>query len=164
MFSNWTTTYNEANKEMTQNLDKINPRSEIPEWFKSKYHDYHNGFYHTEHTKSLGIYGDNPTEKFFPDEKNKQVQGKLNSDNFELSRGTTKASSSLPGFLGHIPVNKKEAPVNKEDSYFNVLKTNHRLNYNVKVPGYKGYVPKNPQNIKGNTRPYCLSTENETFS
>lgn len=50
------------------------------------------------------------------------------------------------------------------DPYFKVSKTNHMLNYKAKIPGYKGYVPLDPINIKGNMRPYCLSTKDEAFA
>ena len=51
-----------------------------------------------------------------------------------------------------------------KDSYFNAGKANHMLNYKAKIPGYKGYVPLNPGNIKGNIRPFCLSTKGENFA
>jgi hypothetical protein len=45
----------------------------------------------------------------------------------------------------------------------NVLKANHLSNYKTRIPGYQGYVPANASNVKGNLRPYCLSTEDEKF-
>ena len=51
-----------------------------------------------------------------------------------------------------------------KDSYFNINKTNHLLNYMVRIPNYQGYVPKSVTNIKGNQRPHCFSTEGEDFS
>ena len=36
-----------------------------------------------------------------------------------------------------------------KDPYFNVNKTNHLLNYMVRIPNYQGYVPKSVTNIKG---------------
>jgi hypothetical protein len=50
-----------------------------------------------------------------------------------------------------------------EDPYFKLGKASHLLNYNTRVVGFQGYRPTNQQNIKGNIRPYCLSTEGETF-
>ena len=65
---------------------------------------------------------------------------------------------------GFIPVN--DLPVydtHSKDPFINVLKTNHIDNYKTRIPGYQGHVPANPSNIKGNLRPYCLSSEGEKF-
>jgi hypothetical protein len=59
------------------------------------------------------------------------------------------------------PIPRKFDSVN--DPYFNFGKTNHLLNYNTRIVGHKGYRPVNQVNIKGNIRPYCLSTEGESF-
>lgn len=50
------------------------------------------------------------------------------------------------------------------DPYTNVSKTNHILNYKTRVPKYQGATSINTTNIKGNPRPYCLSTRNESFN
>ena len=50
-----------------------------------------------------------------------------------------------------------------KDPFMNVLKINHLDNYSTRIPGYQGHVPANPSNIKGNLRPYCLSTNGEKF-
>lgn len=67
--------------------------------------------------------------------------------------------------LGFLPINSIEAKDTiKNDPYFNIAKTNHVLNYLIRIPRYQGYVPTNPQNIKGVIRPECLSTNGEKFS
>jgi hypothetical protein len=63
-----------------------------------------------------------------------------------------------------MPVNKLPKIDDKlNDPYFNLGKTNHLLNYHTRVVTYQGAKPTNQVNIKGNIRPYCLSTEGETF-
>jgi len=161
MFSNWETTYDSDNKKAIENKEEFR-KGEIKDWFKNKYHDYHRGFYKTEHETNLGVHGDQPLDKFSI--KN-QVDSKQYSDNYQIGLGTTKTTKFIPGYSGHLPVNNIETKNSSlKDPYFNVSKTNHMLNYKVRIPGHKGYFPLNPSNIKGNTRPYCLSTTGETFS
>ena len=50
-----------------------------------------------------------------------------------------------------------------KDPYFSINKTNHLLNFNVRIPDYMGYIPKSVDNIKGNARPFCLTPKGETF-
>ncbi len=59
-------------------------------------------------------------------------------------------------------MNEKERQAST-DPYFNLNKTNHMLNYKVRLVGYKGHIPSNTNNIKGAIRPYCLSTQGESF-
>lgn len=135
-------------------------KSEIPDWFKNKYHDYHIGKYVTEHTNGFGIHGDNPKEKF----NQTTVPGKLFSDSYDISLGTTKSSNYIPGYQGHIPFNKHSPNGTLlNDPYFRVGKTNHVLNYKIRLPNYSGHIPSTSINIKGNIRPYCLSTKDEKF-
>jgi hypothetical protein len=72
-------------------------RAEIPYWFKNKYHNYQRGFYTTEHTGTFGNHGDIPYEKFV---NTTQVNGKLYSDNYEIGKGSAKASDKLVGYKG----------------------------------------------------------------
>lgn len=108
----------------------------------------------------MGIHGDIPFEKFFW-----KKLPKLYNDNSQIAKGTTKPTTFIPGYDGFIPVNKFTVYNDRiNDPYFNVNKTNHMLNYHVRLPDYQGFIPKNPANIKGNPRPYCLSTKGETFN
>jgi len=156
MLSHWNTTYN---SDTASSYDKIGEKSRIPKWLKNNYHDYHRSSYKSEYTQSFGVHGDNPREKFILE------NGKLFNDNRCLAEGTSKASTYIPGYAGHIPLNetRKKESLNDE-AYFRFAKTNHLLNYNLKIPHYQGHVPLNPANFKGNERPYCLSTREETFS
>lgn len=141
-------------------------KQDVCEMYKNKYHNYHVGKYDTEHIKSMGIFGDNPLEKFSQNPQNNQTE-KVFNDNFPLSLGTSKASSYIPGYSGYLPINQiKNAPKDTlaSDPYFKEQRSNHILNYKTRLPGYKGYIPFNANNIKGNIRPYCLSTDSEAFS
>lgn len=166
MFSNWQTNYDAENeKTMKIKAEKKFEKSEVPYWFKNNYHNYHVGSYKTDHTQSMGIHGDNPKEKFNQTMRNTQVKGKLFSDNYDIALGTSKASNFVPGYGGFIPINSFEAKNSLvKDPYFNVGKTNHMLNYRTRMTGYSGHKPENPNNLKGITRPYCLSTKDEKFS
>jgi len=160
MFSHYVTTYDSDNSVVQENVKNNFKKAEIPDWFKAKYHNYQKGFYITEHTGTYGIHGDIPNEKF----SKTQVGVKQFSDNYDIGKGTAKASEKLVGYKGFIPVN--DLPVKSthlKDPFMNVQKTNHMDNYKQRIPGYQGHVPANPSNIKGNLRPYCLSTKDEKF-
>lgn len=87
------------------------------------------------------------------------------NDNFQLGLGTTKTSDQLQGYGGFMPVNKTgRFDSNSNDPYSKFGKANHMLTYHVRVPGYKGYISSNPGNLKGNPRPYCLSTKGEMMN
>ena len=108
----------------------------------------------------MGFQGDIPYNKFFL--KNQQ---KLHSGNYRVGKDTTKPTSFIPGYGGFIPENDFNINFDRiRDPYFSLNKTNHMLNYKVRLPNYQGYKPLNPGNIKGNPRPFCLSTEGETFN
>ena len=113
--------------------------------------------------KKIRLYkkGDNPFEKFFLHD-----QPKIHSSNYKIGLGTTKPTTAfIPGYGGYVPTNRFEYNMDYiKDPYFNINKTNHLLNYMVRIPNYQGYVPKSVTNIKGNQRPHCFSTEGEDFS
>jgi hypothetical protein len=133
-------------------------------WFKKDYHIYHRTTYKTDHTESMGIYGDNPHDKFSKTLCNSQVD-KVFFDNYQVAEGSSKMSNFLPGYAGHIPRDfSKTHDTLITDPYFQTGKTNHTLNYKLRIPRYSGHIPLNSQNYKGNPRPFCLSTESEKFS
>ena len=96
----------------------------------------------------------------------KPIDNKLPpSDTLYLAKGTTKVSEFIPGYSGFIP--NKEIKYNKtnlNNPYTNINKVNHMINYRIRIPGYGGYLSGNPVNIKGNPRPFCLSTRGEKFN
>jgi hypothetical protein len=165
MFSNWETTYDSDNSKVKKLIEKNgNQQAKMPVWFKSNYHNYHKTSYNTEVSQGIGLHGDNPKDKFKSDHS-KQVDGKLHSDNYNIALGTSKANNFIPGYSGYISYNKTNYNDSMvKDPYFKLAKTNHVINYNVKLSGYGGHVPKNPNNIKGSIRPNCLSINGEKFS
>jgi hypothetical protein len=135
------------------------------EHFKPKYHQYHRTFYNSENVMSIGVHGDNPYDKFFNQTQTFNENKLEYSDNHQLALGTTKATKHIPGYQGFIPKNpQKNYSTNEVDCYTNVGKVNHMLNYRLRLPNYGGIQPKNPINIKGEPRPYCLSTQDELFN
>ena len=161
-FSHWESNYDHDNREAEEKKNSYSFRpSSIDDHFKKRYHKYHPAYYRTEGTQYSGVYGDNPFEKFFLHD-----QPKIHSSNYKLGMGTTKPTTVfIPGYGGYVPVNRFEYNMDYlKDPYFNVNKTNHLLNYMVRIPNYKGYVPKSVTNIKGNQRPHCFSTAGEDFS
>ena len=163
-FSNWEALYDNNNRT-TEEIKNSNSNSykppSIDDNFKKRYHKYHTSLYRTERSQYSGVFGDNPFEKFFLHD-----QTKIHNSNYKIGLGTTKPTTSfIPGYGGYIPTNRFK--YNKDylkDPYFNINKTNHLLNYMLRIPNYQGYVPKNVINIKGNERPHCLSCEGEVFS
>lgn len=150
---------------MSTRKDKEFSNSKINNYFVPKYHNYHKTFYNTENVKSIGIHGDNPYEKFFNPTQQFNNTQLLYNDNFILGKGTSKTTFNLPGYGGFLPKNQQQKHnTNITDPYSNLLKTNHILNYKVRVPRYQGHMSINPVNIKGNPRPYCLSTEGEKLN
>jgi hypothetical protein len=150
---------------MTARKDIEFTKSDILDLYKPKYHNYHKSFYNTENVKSIGIHGDKPASKFFNDTQKSNGFKLLYNDNYELGLGTTKTALQLPGYAGFIPKNQQPRfNTNLNDPYTEFNKTNHILNYKTRVPKYQGHMSINPLNIKGNSRPYCLSTKNEVFN
>ncbi len=166
MFSHWQTNYDGDNEKVTNH--KKENKFEIPTMtnhFKKRYHNYHHTFYDTDMAKGIGLHGDNPRDKFQPN-YTKQVKGKLHSDNYDIGKGSSKATNYIPGYSGHMPYNPVEPfKTAMNDPYFGkAAKSNHILNYKVKLIGYQGHIPTNPNNIKGNVRPYCLEKTGESFA
>lgn len=160
MLSHWQTTYQ---ADCSQNTGAFQ-KSVIPGWFKKDYHTYHKTIYKTDHTQSIGIYGDNPSDKFTRTVRNGTVD-KFFFDNQDVAEGSTKMSNFIPGYSGFIPKDYKrpnETAIN--DPLIKYSKTNHLLNYKLRIPYYSGHIPLNAKNHKGNARPFCLSTQGEKFS
>lgn len=150
---------------MTCSKEKEFVPSKNVEHFKPKYHNYHKSFYNTENVKSVGIYGDKPIEKFFNPTQTFNGDVLLYNDNYNLGMGSTKTTFQIPGYAGFMPKNQQHKhETNIQDPYTKIQKTNHILNYKTRVPRYQGSLSINPTNIKGNPRPYCLSTGQETFN
>ncbi len=98
MFSNWETQNKADSQIVRENLNKgEHKKANIPDWFINKYHPYQTTYYKTEHYDNIGIYGEKPTNKFFNTTQN---LNKLYSDNYDISKGTSKATDYIPGYGG----------------------------------------------------------------
>jgi hypothetical protein len=71
----------------------------------------------------------------------------------ELTIGTTKTTSHIPGYSGYIPnvdINENAVKQSKGESIRNtIVKQNIVQNYNVKLPGYAGNKPMSVINDRG---------------
>ena len=156
-FSNWTSSYDNDNKVAEEAKSKYDFKpSEIDDHFKARYHKYHPAYYRTEATQYQGLYGDNPFEKFFLHD-----QPKIHSSNYKIGLGTTKPTTAfIPGYQGHIPVNRLEYHNERiYYPYFNANKANHILNYSPDIPNYMGYKPSSVMNFKSDTKTSFLSND-----
>ena len=92
---------------------------------------------------------------------------RANNEHHELTMGTTKTTTHIPGYNGFIPktdfnpnaVMQSQLGGNRDT----IVKQNIIENYQVKLPGYSGHKPMNSINDKGTARPSCLSTAGENF-
>ena len=73
-------------------------KSTRPEWsinrqaYSSKI-----SYFHTEYAKSMGTFGHNPRNKLGADAE------RANNEHHELTMGTTKTTTHIPGYNGFIP-------------------------------------------------------------
>jgi len=73
-------------------------KSERPLWsYNRQAYSSKRSYFHTEYQKSLGTYGHNPRNKL-PADATKTL-----NENHELTAGTTKTTSHIPGYNGFIP-------------------------------------------------------------
>ncbi len=89
------------------------------------------------------------------------------NENNELTVGTTKTTTHIPGYNGFIPKTDFNPLAVKQASELaareTIIKQNVIENYQVKLPGYSGHKPMNGCNEKGIIRPNCLATTGEKF-
>ena len=136
--------------------------SERPLWsYPRQAYTSKRGYFHTEFQMSLGTHGHNPRNKL-PQESEKQA-----NEHHDLTVGTTKTTTHIPGYNGFIPkADFNPQAVNQASTLGarqTIIKQNIIENYQVKVPGYQGHKPMNAQNEKGYIRPNCLDTSGERF-
>ena len=158
--SHWKSNYKAVNDDQ---LSKPLTKSERPVWsYPRQAYSSKRSYFSTEYQKSLGTYGHNPRNKL-PTDATKTL-----NENHELTAGTTKTTSHIPGYNGFIPKTDfnplavKQA--NELDARDTIIKQNIIENYQVKLPGYQGHKPMNGCNEKGDIRPNCLATMGEKFS
>lgn len=119
-------------------------------------------YFQTEFQKSIGTYGHNPRAKLPHDA---EFQG---NEHHELTVGTTKTTTHIPGYNGFIPKTDFNPMAVQQATTLaarnTIVKQNMIENYCVKVPGYSGHKPMSSINEKGVIRPNCLNTAGESFN
>lgn len=136
--------------------------SERPLWsYPRQAYTSKRSYFHTEYQKSMGTFGYKPRDKL-PVEADS-----LGNEHHELTVGTTKTTTHIPGYNGFIPKTDYNAAAVVQSSTLDtrdtIIKQNMIENYQVKVPGYQGHRPMNAVNEKGTIRPNCLDTRGEKF-
>ena len=136
--------------------------SERPVWsYPRQAYSSKRGYFQTEFQKSLGVHGHNPRAKLTAD-----ADGQAN-EHHELTMGTTKTTTHIPGYNGFIPKTDFNGAAVAQSSTLGaretIIKQNMIENYSVKVPGYAGHKPANGINERGAIRPQCLDTNGERF-
>ena len=136
--------------------------SERPVWsYPRQAYSSKRGYFQTEFQKSLGTHGHNPRNKLPGDAE------MIGNENHELTVGTTKTTTHIPGYNGFIPKagfnDLATAQASTLGARETIVKQNMIENYSVKIPGYKGHKPANACNEKGTIRPNCLNTAGEQF-
>ena len=149
---------------MTNESQMANPVtvSERPLWsYNRQAYSSKRSYFQTEFQKSIGTYGHNPRNKLSSEA---DAQG---NEHHELTVGTTKTTTHIPGYNGFIPKTDFNASAVQQATTLGarntIVKQNIIENYQVKVPGYSGHKPMNAINEKGTIRPNCLMTQGERF-
>ena len=157
--SHWKSNYHAINDEQFSNHATKSTR---PEWSLNRQaYSSKRGYFATENSKSFGVYGQNPRDKLPGDAT------RMDNQHHELTMGTTKTTTHIPGYNGFIPktdfnphaVGQSTLAGNRNT----IVKQNIIENYQVKLPGYSGHKPMSSVNDKGTVRPNCLSTAGEKF-
>uniref|UniRef100_A0A7S3NM25 Uncharacterized protein n=1 Tax=Euplotes crassus TaxID=5936 RepID=A0A7S3NM25_EUPCR len=157
----WQSNYKMDNEKA---MARPNSQAQRPFWSYPKHHHVaRRSFYKTENQNKFGTYGHIPRKVL------DHNATKLENEVSELTMGTTKVTSHIPGYGGFLvrtDLNDKALSQTKNNLTRNLMqnKTNLNENFNVKLPGYSGYKPMSFTNEKGNPRPNLFSTNGETFS
>ena len=158
------TTHWKTNSQATNESQMAAPMtvSERPLWsYNRQAYSSKRGYFQTEFQMSMGTHGHNPRDKL-PGEAESQA-----NEHHELTVGTTKTTTHIPGYNGFIPKTDFNGSAVMQASTLGarntIVKQNIIENYQVKVPGYSGHKPMNATNGKGTIRPNCLDTTGEMF-
>ena len=157
--AHWTSNYKAVNDDQ---MSKPLTKSERPLWsYPRQAYSSKRSYFHTEYQMSLGTYGHNPRNKL-PADSTKTL-----NENHELTAGTTKTTTHIPGYNGFIPKTDFNPQAVEQAGTLGaretIIKQNIIENYQVKLPGYQGHKPMNGCNEKGSIRPNCLATTGEKF-
>ncbi|CAD7929770.1 unnamed protein product [Amoebophrya sp. A25] len=84
----------------------------------------------------------------------------------ELTKGTTRGTSHIPGYQGYIPVNtsnrncaKIECGIGEREKWFNLAEQ-----YHLNIPGYTGHLPYSSINDRGTRQVNSMSTYNRDYA
>lgn len=160
-----TTKHWQSNYQMDNARSQSRPNSQAqrPFWsYPKREHKARRTFFKTEYENRLGTYGHNPRAVLNAEST------KLETEVSDLTMGTTKVTSHIPGYGGFLvrtDLNDRALEQTKNDRCRELMKnkTNLNENFNVKLPGYSGHKPMSFLNEKGKPRPNLFSTHGETF-
>jgi len=111
--------------------------------------------------KEFGVYGSDPRSKISKEDS------KLITLKTDLTRGTTKGTSHIPGYQGFIPTNTnnpKVAEIEKGDTIRSSDKGNLVEIYHLNIPGYAGHVPTEAKNDKGPRQISTMTIHGKDYS
>lgn len=93
--NHWKSNYHAVNDEQFSNHATKSTR---PEWsINRQAYSSKRSYFHTEYSKSMGTFGQNPRDKL-----NNESE-RMQNEHHELSMGTTKTTTHIPGYNGFIP-------------------------------------------------------------
>ena len=93
--SHWKSNYAKVNDEQ---FSQPVTKSTRPEWsINRQAYSSKRSYFHTENQKSFGTYGQNPRDKLNGEAERAQ------NEHHELTMGTTKTTTHIPGYNGFIP-------------------------------------------------------------
>ncbi|TNV72348.1 hypothetical protein FGO68_gene16976 [Halteria grandinella] len=158
--SHWKSTYQGVVQET---LSKPASQSKRPEWsLPRQAYTSQRTFFVTEGQRSYGVYGSKPTDRI------NQETGQIENPVHELTVGTTKTTSHIPGYNGFLPKTDINAVALQQSMGQNaretIIKQNIVENFHVRIPGYSGHKPMSAMNDRGTIRPSCLSGSGESYN
>jgi len=109
----------------------------------------------------FGRYGSNPRHKIGPNDFKLPVQ------KTDMTRGTTKGTSHVPGYQGFLPTNTNNPKVAKIESgqcLRSVDKTNITEIFHLNLPGYWGHIPTSAINDRGPRQMSTMTTMGRAYS
>lgn len=113
------------------------------------------------YSKDFGQYGSNPRARLSPSDT------RLPNPKSELTVGTTKGTSHIPGYQGFLPINTnnpKVAAIEAGEHMRGVDKSNLCEVFHLNMPGYAGHVPSNAHNDRGPRQINTFSTAGKTYA